>query len=109
MSTDTKSKLEQVRKDIASLQENEKKLKMAEEEVTYSIGDRFLYNSKTKMILAQMYGKIGFIELPSGTNWGNNNTSKVEDEGRITEKEMDRIWNRGTCKRYWDARKGCQV
>lgn len=82
---------------------------LAEEEVTYSIGDRFVTNRHGKLVMARMNNKIGLIELDTGRNWGSNWSSNVSDEHRITLKEMGHLWNSKSVTRYWDARKQCKV
>ena len=82
--------------------------KLADLEVTYSIGDRFLfrcYDSKQKLIMSKMGDRVGLIELSTGQNWGHNNNANVKDEHCITEKEMNFIWNSDSCTRYWDSQK----
>lgn len=100
-------KKEKIEKTIEELQEalSKAQAELAEMEVTYSIGDRFKRQGQ-KAILAKMCGKIGLIQLPDGLNWGKNCVSetRVVNENRISEKEMDSIWNSGW-SRYWNSQK----
>ena len=103
--------------DIESLRDNEAKAdreiaalekQIAASEVTYSIGDRFNYMGKEKIILVQLWlgldGNryvIGFVRLRNGGTW--NGSFKAKDATAITPSEIaDDI---GCLVRYWDARK----
>ncbi len=76
-----------------------------EAEVTYSIGDKFVC-TKTECVLAKIGNKVGLIELPTGKNWGNNNSSHVQNPHCITKGEMGNIWNSSSCRRTWDSQEG---
>ena len=73
--------------------------KLAELEVTYSIGDRF--RLERKILLAQLpHGEAGMIELDTGRLWGGHH-AKIKDLERITEDELANIHN-SAYTLYWD-------
>ncbi len=101
---DALQRIENAEKELAAA-----KAELAKSEVTYSIGDRFKWSQKQKLILAKMNDTVGLIELDTGGNWGNNHSGVVVDVRSITPKEMGKIWNSNSVTRYWDNRKQKRV
>ena len=114
-----KAKIEQNKKDRrlsngafdAELARLECELK--EEEVTYSIGDRFRFEwltnrSPDEHILAMIDNKVGMIDVATGENWGGH-CRCVDNAERITVREMGDLINSCYHTRYYDARKGQNV
>jgi hypothetical protein len=68
--------------------------KIADSEVTYSIGDRFCQEGNFKKILAEAGNEKGvdLIGLGSGDNYSGHPTD-VEDIKRITKAELNRIFS----------------
>jgi hypothetical protein len=73
------------------------------EEVTYSVGDRFVDSNKEKYILSFVDGMV-LVSLKDGWWWPQ--VEKVKDKRRISEKEFKKIAGLGGFVRYFDYQKG---
>lgn len=118
--SDTKAKLAQLNKDLVSaneliqrLEKNRKELakKLEDEEVTYSIGDRFKDEHGVKYILvkAGMHrsDEVLMAALKSGNCWSSGYT--VDNFRKITTKRLAEIVGCGDFTRYWDNRKKVEL
>ncbi len=108
---DKKKKLEiqiaQNEKDQEQLREVERELKarIAEAEVTYSIGDRFEKGGGKYIMVNTSRGYVNLINLGDGGRW--TDEKPVKDRYRITQKEFDAISSseKGKFCRYWNQAK----
>jgi hypothetical protein len=81
------------------------KQQIADSEVTYSIGDRFIHDElKTKCILVRVnLTQYGIVGLDSGNYYFGKNDAPANCN-RITPDELSRLYS-GKITRYWDNRK----
>jgi 6-phosphogluconolactonase/glucosamine-6-phosphate isomerase/deaminase len=104
-------KLEQVEKDkydhnvkfdeeIAILKD-----KIADAEVTYSIGDRFKDGTESKKMLVAISGEDCRRVMFSNLSNGHGGDITVKNWYKITLDEMPNSVQDGSCTRYWDDRK----
>ena len=84
---------------------------IADSEVTYSIGDRFVGGvTQKKYLLCERLDRcVGLTCLLNGRKFGNGASHSVGYMDKINKKEMFRITNGGDFTRYWDNRKQCKV
>jgi hypothetical protein len=97
-------RLKQNRIDQNKLIEEEVRLEqeLKEEEVTYSIGDRFKSAYDHKYILIALSGEqVVMGNLGDGCHWGD--PRRVGGSYKITQEEFDKYWPKH--KRYWDSQK----
>ena len=81
---------------------------LAEEGVTYSVGDRFKL-SGYKYIISNLcdFNMVNVVNLTDGASRAGKKS--VADVRRITQSELYLIFGCETPSRYWDARKQCEV
>lgn len=83
------------------------KTKIADSEVTYSIGDRFTFGTAgSKRILAEAKGLVGLVSLSAGES--QTDFIQVGDITKITLEEFRVICTGRDYVRYWDNRKQCR-
>jgi hypothetical protein len=106
------ARIEQNKADQQRLQEEGERLERErkDSEVTYSIGDRFVYSANgcckgDKCLLVNVSGRVAMIALKSGGFFSYNENPKRQSH--ITTEEFRRI-SSGNFTRYWDARKQCK-
>jgi hypothetical protein len=105
-------KLEQAKKDIkiaveaAGVEIADLEKQIADSEVVYSIGDRFVSGTGKCILVRIGLDKFGIVSLSTG-NYHYGEFEKPEDCDRITPDELLAIYS-GELTRYWDARKQCK-
>jgi deoxycytidine triphosphate deaminase len=107
---DLQARLEQAKKDIkiaveaAGVEIAALEKQIADSEVTYSIGDRFVEDGKTgKYILVRVReNAVLLTRLDDGNRWTGH--IDVKDDFFITPKEFLLISTHEKFVRYWDAR-----
>lgn len=89
------------------------KAAIAKQEVTYSIGDRFLNSCgggsyKLLLVRSDNVGEVGLIELRNGSRYGM--ATSVRNDNAITSAEIVRVLhgNQSFITRYWNDREQCK-
>ena len=95
--TKMNERLEQVRKDIALLREEEKRLS-----VTYCIGDRFVEDKSGRVYLLAFAGKAFLIEVKDG-DWYSYGAD-IEDPRKITADEFNKVCSNGKFRRIHERK-----
>lgn len=90
-------------KEIAAIRKQ-----IADAEVTYSIGDRFVRASDTDkyILVSDGDGNCLLICLADGETWAGS--AECVNSNRISKDELAEIRNRTPFTRYYDARKQCK-
>ena len=81
---------------------------IADSEVTYSIGDRFVDHEDNVKAMLVMVGqfKVCMIDLTGGNRY--IDPVKVVDGSKIKDEELRSMCTFNNFTRYWDARKQCK-
>ncbi len=99
------AQIEQNTADQQKLRDEQKRLQreLAESEITYSEGDRFVGPSG-KYLLVYVSAGCSLVGLKNGHFY--YSCVQVEDITAVTPKEFRKICSCGQFTRYWDAQKG---
>lgn len=95
--------MEKAEEEIADIRQ-----KIADAEVTYSIGDRFKWDLTKYMLAKRGDGKVALIGMNDGDGLLTSITD-VQDAKRITVDEFKSIAGTRNIHRYWDSRKQVNV